>query len=413
MPLFIQKYGGSSVSSPERIKVVARRIVDLKRSGTNLVVVVSAMGDTTDDLLKLALSVTDNPRERELDMLLTAGERISIALLSMAVNSLGQDAVSFTGSQSGILTDERHTRARIVDMRTERIRSELRDGKVVIVAGFQGVSAKGKEITTLGRGGSDTTAVALAVNLGADMCEILTDVDGIYTADPRIVPSARKLEFVSYDEMLELSSLGAQVLHSRSVEMALKFSMPICVRSSFNQTPGTLVGEGGKMEEPVIRAIACDKNIAEIVLSGLTNDEIVVRILNALSDAGVNIELLVQGMAHEGNREIILTFSREDGKLAASALKKMSETKAGFDWKCDEEVGSISVVGEGMASSPGVAAAVLESLNKRNVPVQCISSSTITISCVVPKNKVDEGVRALHETFGLSGSRPAGQKSAF
>ncbi len=401
MGLLVQKYGGTSVGSPERIQSVADRIVRTRRSGTDLVVVVSAMGDTTDDLVDLAKRVSAEEHPREMDMLLTSGERISMALVAMAVRDRGQEAVSFTGSQSGIVTDTSHTRAKIVEIKGDRIKEELAKGRVVIVAGFQGVS-KDREVTTLGRGGSDTTAVALAAALAAEECEIYTDVDGVYTADPRVVPDARKLSTVSYDEMLELASLGAKVLHNRSVEIARRFSVPIHVRSSFNGNEGTRIRKGGSMEQVVIRGIAHDADVAKIALLGVPDRPgVAAEIFRAVGGHGVNVRMIVQASGEGGKNDVTFAVGTHDVKTVLPIVEEMRKQLGARAFVYDPDVAIISVVGEGLAMSPGTAGAVFEALAKAEVNIELISTSSITITCMVRQQDVERAVRSLHEALQM------------
>ncbi|HEU4335095.1 MAG TPA: aspartate kinase [Candidatus Eisenbacteria bacterium] len=401
MGLMVQKYGGTSVGSPERIQHVADRIVRTRRAGADLVVVVSAMGDSTDDLVELARQVSKEDHPREMDMLLTAGERISMALVSMAVNDRGQEAVSFTGSQSGIVTDTSHTRAKIVEIRADRIREELAKGRVVIVAGFQGVSRE-REVTTLGRGGSDTTAVALAAALGADECEIYTDVDGVFTADPRVVPAARKLASVSYDEMLELASLGAKVLHNRSVEIARRFDVPVHVRSSFNWNEGTRIRKGQQMEQVVIRGIAHDRDVAKIALLGVPDRPgVAAEIFQAVGGHGVNVRMIVQASAEGGKNDVTFAVGTHDVKTVLPIVETLRQTLGARAFVYDPDVAILSVVGEGLATSPGTAGAVFDALAKAGVNIQLISTSSITVTCMVRQEDVERAVRSLHEALRL------------
>jgi len=401
MGLLVQKYGGTSVGTPERIQRVADRIVRTRRSGIDLVVVVSAMGGATDDLIDLAKKVSNEEHPREMDMLLTAGERISMALVAMAVMDRGQEAVSFTGSQSGIVTDTSHTRAKIVEIRADRIREELTKGRIVIVAGFQGVS-KEREVTTLGRGGSDTTAVALAAALGGDECEIYTDVDGVYTADPRVVPEARKLSAVSYDEMLELASLGAKVLHNRSVEIARRFDVPIHVRSSFHGNEGTRIRKGGSMEQVVIRGIAHDADVAKIALLGVPDRPgVAAEIFRAVGGHGVNVRMIVQASAEGGKNDVTFAVGTHDVKGVLPIVETMRKELGARAFVYDPDVAILSVVGEGLATSAGTAGAVFEALAKANVNIELISTSSITITCMVRQEEVERAVRSLHEALQL------------
>ena len=401
MPLLVQKYGGTSVGSPERIHHVAERIVRTRRAGTDLIVVVSAMADTTDDLLELAKKVSDRSHPRELDMLLTAGERISMALVAMAVNDRGQEAVSFTGSQSGIVTDTSHTRAKILEVKADRIREELKRGRVVIVAGFQGVSRE-REVTTLGRGGSDTSAVALAAALGAVECEIYTDVDGVYTADPRIVPGARKLAALTYDEMLELASLGARVLHNRSVEIARRFRVPIHVRSSFNWNEGSRIRKGDSMEQVVIRGIAHDPDVAKIALLGVPDRPgVAAEIFREIGGQGVNVRMIVQANSSDGKNDVTFAVGSHEVKSVLPVVEEVRKRLGARAFVYDPDVALISVVGEGLATSPGTAGEVFAALAKAGVNIESISTSSITITCIVRKVDVERAVRSLHDALRL------------
>lgn len=395
----VQKYGGSSLGTPELIKRVARQVISQRRKGKDMVVVVSAMRDTTDELLRLAHQVAEDPPRRETDMLLTVGERISMSLLSMAINSLGTEAISFTGSQCGIITDSHHTNARIKDVRPFRIEEELAKGKVVIVAGFQGVSEE-KEITTLGRGGSDTTAVALAYTLRAKECEILTDVEGVFTADPRVVPQARRLPHLSYGEMLELASFGGKVLHPRSVELAQRFEIPLVVKSSFSLKLGTVIKERGKVEEICVRAVAYRKGIVVVLLKPPPGKaKGVSRIFRRLSDGGINVDLIVKG-AREGG-EISLSLQKEQLPLAKRILEGLKgegvlEGIAVFDG-----LASVSIIGSGIGESPGIATEMFSTLEAEGIPVSFVSSSQLSITCMVSEGVVERATRALHRAFEL------------
>ncbi len=404
MALIVQKYGGSSVADAERIKRVAERIVTAKRAGDDVVVVVSAMGDTTDDLLALARQVSPLPAGREMDMLLTSGERISMALLAMAIANLGHDAKSFTGSQAGIITTSVHGKARIIDVTPGRIQTALEEGHIVIVAGFQGVSEDSKDVTTLGRGGSDTTAVALAAALGADVCEIYTDVEGVYTADPRIVPHARKLERISYEDMLEMAACGAGVLMLRCVEYGRRQNIPIHVRSSFTQRPGTWVVEGGQMEQAIISGVAHDRSEAKVTVVGVPDKPgEAAAIFRALADAEVNIDMIVQNIsaAATGRTDISFTLPKTDLIAAMNSLTRV-QPSVGFDsLLSDDHVGKVSLVGAGMKSHPGVSATFFGALADAGVNVEIISTSEIRISVVCRDTDVPAAVRALHDAFEL------------
>ncbi|MBA4607377.1 aspartate kinase [Aeromicrobium sp. Marseille-Q0843] len=414
MGIVVQKYGGSSVADATSIKRVAQRIVATKKAGHDVVVVVSAMGDTTDELIDLANQVSPLPPGRELDMLLTAGERISMALLAMAIETLGQEARSFTGSQAGVLTDDVHGKAKIIDVTPGRLQSAIADGAIVIVAGFQGVSQTTKDITTLGRGGSDTTAVALAAALNADVCEIYTDVDGIFTADPRIVPTATRIPAISYEETLEMAANGAKILHLRCVEYARRNSMPIHVRSSFSDKTGTwVVGtedvstyteEGKAMEHAIISGVAHDRSEAKITVVGVP-DKVgyAAGVLRALAEARINIDMIVQNVSAAATAltDISFTLPRDDGQTAMTALARLKD-EIGFErLQYDDSVGKVSIVGAGMRSQPGITATFFEALASAGVNIGMISTSEIRISVVVGENEVDAAVNAAHEAFGL------------
>jgi aspartate kinase len=409
--LVVQKYGGSSVADADGIKRVARRIVDTKKAGHEVVVVVSAMGDTTDELIDLAEQVSPIPAGRELDMLLTAGERISMALLAMAIKSLGHEAQSFTGSQAGVITDSVHNRARIIDVTPGRIRNALDLGNIAIVAGFQGVSQSTKDITTLGRGGSDTTAVALAAALHAEVCEIYTDVDGVFTADPRVVKKARKIDWIGYEDMLELASSGSKVLLHRCVEYARRYNMPIHVRSSFSGHVGTWVSnekptkpEGGEMEQAIISGVAHDTSEAKVTVVGVPDKPgEAARIFRAIADSDINIDMVVQNVsaAATGLTDISFTLPMTDGPKAIEAMEK-ARSGIGFEsLRYDDQIAKISLVGAGMRSNPGVTAGFFEALSGAGVNIELISTSEIRISVVIRADDVDEAVRAVHTAFGL------------
>lgn len=405
MALVVQKFGGSSVADAERIKRVAERIVATRKAGHDVVVVVSAMGDTTDELRDLAERVTPMPPGRELDMLLTAGERISMALLAMAIAALGHEARSFTGSQAGIITDSAHGKARIIDITPGRIRDALAAHAVAIVAGFQGVSQDTKDITTLGRGASDTTAVALAAALGADRCEIYTDVDGVFTADPRLVPNARQRPVVSYEEMLELAACGAKVLHLRCVEYARRYGVEVVVRSSYSHKPGTLItAEGASMEQAIISGVAHDTSEAKVTVLGVPDKPgEAAAIFRALADAAINIDMIVQNIsaAATARTDISFTLPACDGPTAIAALEKVRGA-VGFERALyDDHVGKVSLIGAGMRSHPGVSATFFEALAAANVNIEIISTSEIRISVVCRDTDVPGAVRAIHDAFEL------------
>lgn len=400
--LIVQKYGGSSVADAGRIKRVAERIAGVKKEGHQVVVVVSAMGDTTDDLIELVKSVSKQPGEREMDMILSTGEQISIALLAMAVKDLGHEAISMTGPQAGIFTDGVHTKARITEIQCDRLKEELSSGKVVIVAGFQGLNGTG-DITTLGRGGSDTTAVALAIALKADMCEIYTDVDGVYTTDPRVVKTARKLDIISYDEMLELAHLGAQVLHPRSVELSKIYNMKLHVRSSFNNNPGTVVKEVSEMEKTmIVTGVALDQNVARIGLFDVPDKPgIAWRVFRSLSQEHINVDMIIQSAMRDGINDISFTVGSTDLQKALSVMENIKEDVgfSGYNW--DDSIAKISIVGAGMATNPGVAARMFEALAGRGINLEMISTSEIRISCIIKSEQAAGAVETLHDTFGL------------
>ncbi|MGQ0825605.1 MAG: aspartate kinase [Actinomycetota bacterium] len=400
--LVVQKYGGTSVGDPDRIRAVADHIARTRREGSLVVVVVSAMGKTTDDLIRLARDVAREPGGREMDMLLTAGERISMALLCMAVEDRGVSAVSFTGSQAGILTDPEHGKAKIVEVRGDRIRDAIAEGKVAIVAGFQGVSPT-RDVTTLGRGGSDTTAVALAATLGADVCEIYTDVEGVYSADPRIVPTARKLTHVSFDEMLEMAATGGRVLAMRSVEFARNHGVRVHVRSSFTWAPGTWVTEGDEsMEQAIISSVTHDTSEAKITIEQVPDHPgVAATVFRELADAGVNVDMIVQNVSTAGHTDISFTLPRDDLSRAATAMEKIVVETEAAGFRTDEHIGRVSLVGAGMKTHPGVAAKMFEVLANETINIEMISTSTIRISCVVHEDDVERAVRSLHTAFEL------------
>jgi aspartate kinase len=407
--IVVQKYGGSSVADASGVKRVAQRIVATKRMGHDVVVVVSAMGDTTDELLDLANQVSPLPSPRELDMLLTAGERISMALLAMAITNLGHEARSFTGSQAGVITDSTHGKAKIIDVTPGRIEQAVAEGAIAIVAGFQGVSQSSKDITTLGRGGSDTTAVALAAALGAEICEIYTDVDGVFTADPRILPgAARRIPMISYEEMLELAASGAKVLHLRCVEYARRHNMAIHVRSSFSHTTGTWVLDSSKvaesMEQAIISGVAHDRSEAKITVVGVP-DKVgeAARIFEALAETSINIDMIVQNVsvAATGRTDISFTLPRDDGQTAMASLARLRD-EVGYDTLLyDDSIGKVSVVGAGMRSHPGIAAAFFSALAEAGVNIGMISTSEIRVSVIVSEDQINDAVAAAHSRFDL------------
>lgn len=408
MSLVVMKFGGSSVGDAERMKRVAKRIVEKKREGNQVVVVVSAMGDTTDDLIDLSKQLTDKPSPREMDMLLTTGEQVSVALLAMTIHTLGEAAVSYTGWQVGMLTDASHGRARISDIQPERIYRALERGDIVVVAGFQGMTEDG-EITTLGRGGSDTTAVALAAALKADLCEIYTDVDGVYSTDPRIVKVARKLDAISYDEMLELANLGAAVLHPRAVEYAKHYSVKLVVRSSFTNNEGTIVKEEAPMEQGVVvSGIAYDKNVARISILGVKDvPGQLAKVFTALANAGINVDIIVQSGITNGKADFSFSTASQDADLAVEVLRGIQEDIGFDDITSEKNLVKVSIVGAGMASNPGVAAKMFEAISSQGVNIKMVSTSEIKVSCVIDAERFQDVVRACHTAYGLDTSEQA------
>ncbi len=400
--LLVQKFGGTSVADPDRIRAVADHIARTSRDGNDVIVAVSAMGKSTDDLVRLAHEVSTNPTGREMDMLLTAGERIAMALLSMAVNDLGVPAVSFTGSQAGIVTDTDHGRAKIIEVKGDRIRAAVAAGQVAIVAGFQGVSTA-KEIVTLGRGASDLTAVALAAAFKADVCEIYTDVEGVYTADPRIVSDARRLTRISFEEMLEMAATGGRVLAMRSVEVARNHNVPLHVRSSFTWAPGTwVVEEVPMMEEAIISGVTHDVSEAKITIEQVPDRPgVAASVFRALADDGVNVDMIVQNVSTAGHTDISFTVPRSDLQKTAVVMDKVVVDTEARGYRTDAEVGRVSLVGAGMKTHPGVAAKMFETLADEGINIEMISTSTIRISCVVRDSDVEPAVRTLHRAFGL------------
>ena len=404
MPIVVQKYGGTSVGSTERIRSVADRIVRAREAGNDVVAVVSAMGESTDQLLEMAADITPVPEPRELDMLLTAGERIAMSLLAIAVNARGCRAASYTGSQAGIITDTQHGKAKIVEIRPKRILESLQAGNVVILAGFQGLSTD-YDITTLGRGGSDTTAVAMAGALGADVCEIYTDVDGVFTADPRIEPRARKIDRVSYEEMLELAAAGAKVLQLRSVEYARRHGVRLHVRSSFGEGAGTwVVGEDevGMLEGALISGVALDVDEAKVTIEDVTDRPgVAASIFKAVAAEGINVDMIVQNVSHDGRTDLSFTAPRaETARLQAVVSSIISDVGA-VRFETDDAIAKISLVGAGMRSNPGVAADMFDTLAAEGINIEMISTSPIRISCVIRSADAERAVRAVHHRFGL------------
>jgi aspartate kinase len=411
--LVVQKYGGSSLENADRIKRVAERIVATRKAGDEVVVVCSAMGDTTDELTDLALQVNPVPPEREMDMLLTAGERISNSLVAMAISALGAEARSFSGSQAGVITTSAHGNARIIDVTPGRVRQALEDGFIVLVAGFQGVAQDTKDITTLGRGGSDATAVALAAALNADVCEIYTDVDGIYSADPRIVSDAKRLDHVTYEEMLEMAASGAKVLMLRCVEYARRYGVPIHVRSSYSYRPGTLVSgsvEDLSVEQAMITGVAHDRSEAKVTVTGVPDHAgVAARIFRTVADAEIDIDMVLQNISStaSGRTDITFTLSKDNGPKAVAALEKLKAEVGFHSVLYDDHVGKVSLVGAGMRSHPGVTATFCEALAKVGVNIDIINTSEIRISVLIRDTELDEAVRAIHEAFGLGGDEQA------
>ncbi|MEV4126887.1 aspartate kinase [Nocardia sp. NPDC049707] len=413
MALVVQKYGGSSVATAERIRRVAERIVETKKQGHDVVVVCSAMGDTTDELLDLAQQVAPAPPAREMDMLLTSGERISNALVAMAIHSLGAQARSFTGSQAGVITTGSHGNAKIIDVTPGRVRAALDEGLVVLVAGFQGVSQDSRDVTTLGRGGSDTTAVALAAALKADVCEIYTDVDGVFTADPRIVPDAQQLEQVSYEEMLELAACGAKVLMLRCVEYARRYNVPVHVRSSYTDKPGTYVSgsmEDIPLEQAILTGVAHDRSEAKVTVVSLPDEPgYAAKVFRAIADAEINIDMVLQNISkvETGKTDITFTLPKTEGARAVEMLTKRQDEIGFSQVLYDDHIGKVSLVGAGMKSHPGVTATFCEALANAGVNIDLISTSEIRISVLVKDTELDEAVQVLHKAFDLGGDEVA------
>ncbi len=402
MALVVTKFGGTSVGDAARIRAVADRLIARKQTGDGVVAVVSAMGHVTDELVELAYEISAEPPEREMDMLLSTGEQVSIALLAMAIQARGFDAVSFTGSQVGIVTDGVHSKAKITEVRADCVKTALADGKIVIVAGFQGITPDG-QITTLGRGGSDTTAVAIAADVGADVCEIYTDVDGVYTADPRIVPGARKIDEISYEEMLEMAASGAGVLQMRSVEYARNHGVVIHCRSSFSDKPGTIVKEADEtMEQAIISGVTYDTSEAKVTIREVPDKPgVAATVFGTLAEANVNVDMIIQNVSEHGSTDISFTTPEADLPRARVALDRIVEKLGARTWQLDEAVAKVSLVGAGMRTHPGIAAQMFATLAEAGVNLDLISTSPIRISCVISAEQVAEAVRALHTAFGL------------
>ena len=402
MALIVQKYGGTSVGNPERIRNVAKRVVETRLAGNQVVVVVSAMSGVTDSLIKLAREVSPSPAEREMDVLLATGEQTTIALTAMAINALGQKAVSLTGAQAGIITDGVHTKAKIANLTPKKVHGFLKDGNIVIVAGFQGESIEG-QITTLGRGGSDLTAIAIAAAIKADLCQIFTDVEGVYTCDPRVVPTARKIDEISYDEMLEMASSGSKVMQSRSVEFAKKFGVVFEVRSSFNNNPGTLVKEETmSMENVVIRGVSIERNQAKVTIAGVPDKPgTAARIFNSIADAGLIIDMIVQNISQAGSTDISFTLNKDDLAKAKESLEPVVREIGATQLLAQDGIAKLSVVGIGMRSHSGVAAKLFDALSRGGINIQMISTSEIKTAVILDEAKIAEAANVAHEAFGL------------
>ena len=400
--IIVQKYGGSSVADIERVKKVAEKIVERAKGGSRVVVVVSAMGKTTDELIKMAGKITSSPNERELDMLISTGEQVSIALLTMAIHSLGWEAISFTGMQAGIVTNAVHTRAKVTAVNHKKIKSALEKGKIIIVAGFQGIDANG-DITTLGRGGSDTTAIALAAQLEADGCEIYTDVDGVYTADPRIVPSARRIQTISYDEMAEMASLGARVMHYRAIDLARNYKVKIIVKSSFVPGEGTLIKEVDSMlEKVIVRGVTQETNVGKIVVQGVPDiPGVAYKLFKALAEEEIIVDMIIQSSHHNEINDIAFTVALSDFNKTIKIAEQLAE-KIGAEGVISEpEVAKVSIVGAGITSDPAIAARMFGALAKEGINIDMISTSGIGISCLISASRIEDAVRAIHKEFNL------------
>ena len=400
MALIVQKYGGTSVADAERIRNVARRITAAKEKGDQIVVVVSAMGDTTDELIELAYQVSEQPSGRELDILLSTGEIVSSTLLAMALRNMGYEAISLSGAQAGIRTDSAYSRARILKVESKRVVKELEKGKIVIVAGFQGITGE-MDVTTLGRGGSDTTAVALAASLGAEVCQLYTDVDGVHTADPRLIPEARRLDEIGYEEMLELATYGAKVVHPRAVELGELFNIPIVVASSFSQNPGTLIHGGVSMEvRNKVRGIAYDLDVAKITVVGVPDQPgIAASIFQPLAKAGISIDTIVQNASINKITDLTFTVAKSDLAGAMRVVEPIAKSIRARECASDSKLGKVSIIGTGMQNTPGFAARMFETLSQRDINIQLITTSEIRITCIIDETRVKDAVRALHRAF--------------
>lgn len=402
MALIVQKYGGSSVANADRIKAVARRIARTKDKGDQVVVVVSAMGDTTDDLIRLAYQICDRPSERELDVLLSTGEIVSSTLLAIALRDMGYGAISLSGAQAGIWTDAAYSRARILKVESQRVTKELKGGNIVIVAGFQGITDE-MDVTTLGRGGSDTTAVALAASLGAEICQIYTDVEGVYTADPRLVPEARQVAEIGYEEMLELASSGAKVMHPRAVELGELYDIPILVASSFTQSSGTLIHGGVSMEvRNKVRNVAHDLDVAKVTVVGVPDRPgIAAAIFSPLARAGISVDTIVQNASIDNITDLTFTVARSQLPVAMEVVEPIAKSIGARECVSDSKLGKVSIIGTGMLNTPGFAATMFRALSEKNINIQLISTSEIRITCIIDEAKIIEAVRALHQAFEL------------
>ncbi|MFC2022360.1 aspartate kinase [Chloroflexota bacterium] len=402
MALIVQKYGGSSVADAERVKSVARRIAAVRDKGDRVVVIVSAMGDTTDGLIKLAYQVTEQPSERELDMLLSTGELVSSTLLAMVLHGMGYQAISLSGAQAGIRTDATYSRARILKVESRRVVKEMEKGNIVIVAGFQGITEE-MDITTLGRGGSDTTAVALAASLGAEVCQIHTDVEGVYTADPRLVPEAQRLSEIGYEEMLELASYGAKVMHSRAVELGELFGVPILVTSSFTDSPGTLIHGGVSMEvRNKVRSIAHDLDVAKITVVGVPDQPgIAAAIFGPLAKANISVDTIVQNASIDNITDLTFTVAKGQLDEAMEVVDPIAKSVSARECVSDAKLGTVSIIGTGMQNTPGYAARMFETLSEQGINIQLITTSEIRITCIIDESRVKDAVRALHRAFRL------------
>jgi len=402
MALIVQKYGGTSVANAERIRNVARRIVKTKEQGNKVVVVVSAMGDTTDELIELAYQISEKPDSRELDVLLSTGEVVSSTLLAMALHGMGYPAISLSGAQAGIRTDSSYSRARILQIEPKRVVRELEKGNIVIVAGFQGIT-EDMDITTLGRGGSDTTAVALAASLGAEICQIYTDVDGVYSADPRVVPEAKRLDEIHYEEMLELATYGAKVMHPRAVELGELFNIPILVASSFNENPGTLIHGGVSMEvRNKVRGIAHNLDVGKITVVGVPDRPgIAAAIFGSLAKAGISVDTIVQNASIKGITDLTFTVAKGDLAKAMEVVKPIAGRIGAKECARDDRLGAVSIIGTGMQNTPGYAARMFSALSEKNINIQLITTSEIRITCIINADEVKEAVRTLHRAFEI------------